>query len=264
MASRARAQDGPPDVETDVEARIDELRALISHHDERYYLEDAPEISDAEYDELLRELRALEAEHPELVTADSPTQRPGGAPSATFAPVRHVVAMLSLDNAFSREELIAWHERIAKLVVEPITFVAEPKLDGLAMSLLYEDGRLVRAATRGDGEVGEDVTANVLTITSVPKRLAGADVPERLEVRGEVFMPLAAFEDLNRRQGEAGANLFANPRNAAAGSLRQKDPRVTASRARLLRVPARGQGRRAGAADRITTRWRGCARWASR
>jgi DNA ligase (NAD+) len=138
--------------------------------------------------------------------------------------------MLSLDNAFSRDELQAWHDRIVKLVAEPVVFVGEPKLDGLAISLLYEDGRLTRGATRGDGVTGEDVTPNVGTIASIPKRLQGDDVPVRVEVRGEVFMPLASFEELNRRQGEAGERLFANPRNAAAGSLRQKDARVTASR----------------------------------
>lgn len=211
-------------------ARVGELRALIDYHTDRYFLDDAPEIADAEFDALVRELRELEAAHPELVTPDSPTQRPGGARSATFAAVRHATPMLSLDNAFSREELQAWHDRIVKLVTDPVTFVGEPKLDGLAISLLYEGGRLIRAATRGDGVTGEDVTPNVGTIASIPKRLQGADVPARVEVRGEVFMPLASFEELNRRQGEAGERLFANPRNAAAGSLRQKDARVTASR----------------------------------
>ena len=212
------------------EARAAELRALVEYHTERYYLLDDPEISDAEFDALLRELRELEAAHPELITPDSPTQRPGGALSATFAPVAHLVRMLSLDNAFSRDELVSWYERISKIVDEPIRFVGEPKLDGLAISLLYEDGRLMRAATRGDGVTGEDVTPNVATIASIPSRLGGTAVPARLEVRGEVFMPLASFEELNRRQGDAEERLFANPRNAAAGSLRQKDPRVTASR----------------------------------
>jgi DNA ligase (NAD+) len=210
--------------------RVAELRALIGYHNERYFLEDTPEISDGEFDALVRELRELETAHPELVTPDSPTQRPGGAPLSTFAPVRHDVAMLSLDNAFSVEELTAWSERIIKLVPNPVTFVGEPKLDGLAISLLYEGGRLVRGATRGDGVTGEDVTANVSTIAAIPKRLAGKDQPDRLEVRGEVFMPLASFAELNRRQGEADLRLFANPRNAAAGSLRMKDSSVTASR----------------------------------
>jgi len=207
-----------------------ELRALIDHHNERYFALDDPEISDAEYDELMRELRAIEEAHPDLVTPDSPTQGPGRAPTTTFAEVTHVARMLSLDNAFDRDELRAWYERIEKLVPPPIEFVGEPKLDGLAISLLYEDGRLVRAATRGDGVTGEDVTPNVATIGAIPRRLSGSEVPSRLEVRGEIFMPWSSFEELNRRQGEAEERLFANPRNAAAGSLRQKDPRVTASR----------------------------------
>ncbi|MBM3672082.1 MAG: NAD-dependent DNA ligase LigA [Actinobacteria bacterium] len=210
--------------------RVEQLRAEIEYHNERYFLDDAPEIADAEYDALMRELRELEAAHPELVTPSSLTQRPGGAATTTFAPVSHVAPMLSLDNAFSREELDAWHDRIVKLVPGPIVFVAEPKLDGLAISLLYEGGRLTRAATRGDGVTGEDVTPNVATIAAIPERLTGKAVPDRLEVRGEIFMPLASFEELNRRQGEADDRLFANPRNAAAGSLRQKDAKVTASR----------------------------------
>jgi DNA ligase (NAD+) len=218
-------------VDDETAARAAALREELRDHNERYFLLDDPIISDAEYDALLRELIDLEAEHPSLVTADSPTQRPGGAPSATFAPVAHVVPMLSLDNAFTAEEVRAWDARISRLVPDRIVFVGEPKLDGLAISLLYEDGRLVRAATRGDGVTGDDVTANVATISSIPKRLRGAAAPRRLEVRGEVFMPLDAFEELNRRQGEAEERLFANPRNAAAGSLRQKDARVTASRA---------------------------------
>jgi len=232
MASLAAGGDTPPaDARFAVDAdRITELRALIEYHNERYFVHDAPEISDAEFDALVRELRDLEAAHPELITPDSPTQRPGGAPAATFAPVTHVLPMLSLDNAFSRDELVAWYERIVKLVPPPIHFVGEPKLDGLAVSLLYEGGRFTRGATRGDGVTGEDVTPNIATISSIPKRLSRAAIPERIEVRGEVFMPLAAFDELNRRQGEAGGRLFANPRNAAAGSLRQKDARITASR----------------------------------
>ena len=211
--------------------RAAELRAELEDHNYRYFMLDDPSVSDAEFDALMRELRELEAEHPELVTPDSPTQHPGGVPSTTFAPVTHDAPMLSLDNAFDRSELEAWYERITRLVPEPIGFVGEPKLDGLAISLLYVDGRLVRAATRGDGVTGEDVTANVGTISSIPRRLDGKDTPARFEARGEVFMPLAAFEALNQRQAEAGERLFANPRNAAAGSLRQKDPRITASRA---------------------------------
>jgi DNA ligase (NAD+) len=214
-----------------VARRAAELRAELDEHSYRYYVLDDPTVSDAEFDLLMRELAALEAEYPDLRTPDSPTQRAGYAPSATFAEVTHDVRMLSLDNAFDRAELDAWYERITKLVPGPVRFVGEPKLDGLAISLLYVDGRLVRGATRGDGVTGEDVTANVLTIADIPRRLDGTDLPPRMEVRGEVFMALEAFEALNRRQGEAGERLFANPRNAAAGSLRQKDPRVTASRA---------------------------------
>jgi DNA ligase (NAD+) len=215
----------------EVETRIEELRETIRYHDERYFGEDEPEISDAEYDGLMRELRALEAEHPELVTPDSPTQKPGaGSVPTPFSEVRHLIPMMSLDNAFSEEELLAWGQRIARLVTDPIAYVGEPKLDGLAISLLYEGGRFVRGATRGNGETGEDVTANVRTIADVPERLQGKNLPDPLEVRGEVFMPLSSFEELNRRQGEAGLRLFANPRNAAAGALRQIDPAITASR----------------------------------
>jgi DNA ligase (NAD+) len=215
----------------DVVDRAAELRDEIEYHNERYFGHDEPEISDAEYDALVLELRALETEYPDVVTADSPTQRPGAAPVPTpFSEVRHLRPMLSLDNAFSRDELVAWGQRLARLVPGEIAYVGEPKLDGLAISLLYEDGQFVRAATRGNGETGEDVTANVRTIADVPQKLKGKNPPKVLEVRGEVFMPLASFEELNRRQGEAGERLFANPRNAGAGSLRQLDPKITASR----------------------------------
>lgn len=211
--------------------RAAELRELIRYHDERYYGHDEPEIVDAEYDDLLNELRAIESEYSELVVDDSPTQRPGAAGIPTpFSEVRHLQPMLSLDNAFSSDDLVAWGERIGRLVTESVEFVGEPKLDGLAISLLYEGGRLVRGATRGNGETGEDVTANVLTIEDLPKRLSGTRIPDTLEVRGEVFMPLASFEALNQRQAEVEGRLFANPRNAAAGALRQIDARVTASR----------------------------------
>jgi DNA ligase (NAD+) len=220
----------PEAVPADVGARAAELAEQIRYHRERYYLDDEPEVSDAEFDALVRELALLAEDHPGLDTPDSPLAQVGAPPSATFAPVRHIVPMLSLDNAFDRDELLAWHARIERVITDPVTFVGEPKLDGLALSLLYADGALVRAATRGDGETGEDVTANVATIGVIPKTLHGSSLPTRLEVRGEVFMPLASFDELNRRQGDAGERLFANPRNAAAGSLRQKDPRVTASR----------------------------------
>jgi DNA ligase (NAD+) len=221
-----------PDVkQPDAAQRVAALRTEIDHHNERYHTLDDPEISDADYDALIRELRQLEADQPELLTADSPTQRVGYATSATFAPVTHAAAMMSLDNAMDEAELRAWGERAAKgLLGTAAAYVCELKIDGLAMSLRYENGRLVQAATRGDGRVGEDVTANVATIASVPKRLRGASIPSVLEVRGEVYMPTAAFEALNARQEAAGEKRFVNPRNSAAGSLRQKDPRITASR----------------------------------
>jgi DNA ligase (NAD+) len=208
---------------------IDALRAEIAEHNRRYHELDDPIISDAEFDELLRRLRRLEEDNPDLVTPDSPTQQVGGAVSSQFAPVQHLVPMMSLDNAFSLEELLAWGQRLGRRAAEVSSFVCEPKIDGLAISLRYEDGRYVQAATRGDGRVGEDVTENVRTIAAVPDRLVG-DVPSVVEVRGEVYMPLSSFEALNRRQEDIGGRRFANPRNAAAGSLRQKDPRVTASR----------------------------------
>lgn len=215
---------------SDPALRIDELRAQIRYHDELYYGEDEPEITDAEYDQLMVELRALEAAHPELVTTDSPTQKPGAATQSTFAPVEHIVPMFSLDNAFNEDDLLAWEQRVAKAIDTDVRVVCEPKMDGLAISLLYENGKLVRGATRGDGAVGEDVTANVRTIATVPETLTGPRVPALLEVRGEVYMPIASFEALNQRQAEAGDKVFVNPRNAAAGSLRQKDSAVTATR----------------------------------
>jgi DNA ligase (NAD+) len=212
------------------ELRAAELRKQIEYHNEQYFVFDAPEVSDAEFDALVRELRELEAKHPELVTPDSPTQRPGGRPAITFAPVEHREPMLSLDNAFSRDELLAWGTRIQKLVPGPIAYVTEPKLDGLAISLTYERGRFTCGATRGDGRTGENVTENLRTMKQIPAKSKGKRVPDLLEVRGEIFMPFAAFEELNRRQEAAGERLFTNARNAAAGSLRQKDSSITASR----------------------------------
>jgi DNA ligase (NAD+) len=218
-------------VKRDAEARVAALRKQIAHHDQLYYEQDNPAIPDAEYDKLMLELRALEAEYPDLITPDSPTQRVSGAPSATFSTVTHKVPMLSLDNAFSEDDVRAFdrriHERLA--VAGELDFIAEPKLDGLAVSLTYRDGRLERAATRGDGVKGEDVTANVRTIRTVPQRLRGR-APHVLEARGEVFMPLQGFEKMNRLAQERGEKVFINPRNAAAGSLRMLDPRVTATR----------------------------------
>ena len=210
--------------------RVEELRAEIEHHSYRYYVLDAPEVSDAEFDRLLRELRELEQRHPELLTPDSPTQRVGGNVSDLFAPVRHSARLLSLDNVFDDEELVAWRDRVVKGLGREPTYVGEPKIDGVSIAVAYERGRLVRGATRGDGDVGEDVTANVRTIRSVPHRLRGDAPPDWLEVRGEVFMRVADFDRTNLELGAAGKPLFANARNATAGLLRQKDPTVTAGR----------------------------------
>jgi DNA ligase (NAD+) len=222
--------------EVSARQRAAELRGQINHHNERYHVLDSPEISDAEYDALVRELREIEADHPELATPDSPTLAIGAAPSSTFAEVRHQIPMMSLDNAQTEQELRNWADRLVRLApeldLEKIEFSCEPKVDGVAMSLTYEDGRFVQAATRGNGLVGEDVTANVATVSSVPQRLAGAAAPfpGHLAVRGEIYMPRADFAGLNERQLAAGAKVFANPRNSAAGSLRQKDPKMTAAR----------------------------------
>ncbi|HEX4993936.1 MAG TPA: NAD-dependent DNA ligase LigA [Methylomirabilota bacterium] len=216
----------------DVSARLDELREQINRHNYLYYTENRPEVSDAEYDRLWRELVALEQAHPELITPDSPTQQPGGRRAETFAPVEHLVAMLSLDNAMTAEELHEFEARI-KRAVPGITpaYVCEPKIDGLGVALLYERGRFVRGATRGDGRVGEDITQHLRTIKSIPPTLVGPlKGAKRLEVRGEVYMPREAFARLNAGLEEAGQPVFANPRNAAAGAVRQKDPAVTASR----------------------------------
>lgn len=213
--------------------RIAELRTQITHHNERYHTLDDPEIGDADYDALIRELRDLEAEFPDLITADSPTQQVGGAISATFEPVEHEVPMMSLDNATSRDELRAWADRVVKgLDGAAPRFACELKFDGLAMSLRYEQGTFVRAATRGDGRTGEDVTGNVATISDVPHQIGDAlnPAPDVLEVRGEVYMATSAFERLNERAAAAGDKPFVNPRNTAAGSLRQKDAAKTAER----------------------------------
>ncbi|WP_437880510.1 NAD-dependent DNA ligase LigA [Pseudomonas sp. LRF_L74] len=220
--------------------RIAALRSELDAHNYRYYVLDEPSVPDAEYDRLFRELQALEADHPELVTPDSPTQRVGGAALSAFGEVRHEVPMLSLGNAFEEGDLLDFDRRVREGLDLPagdlfgggaeIGYSCEPKLDGLAVSLLYEQGRLVRGATRGDGSMGEDISANVRTIRSVPLKLQGKGWPAVLEVRGEVFMSKAGFERLNAAQAETGGKTFANPRNAAAGSLRQLDPKITASR----------------------------------
>lgn len=213
-------------------ARAAELREQLEYHNYRYYVLDDPEIPDVEYDRMFRELEELETEHPELRTPDSPTQRVGGAPVEGFAEVRHLLPMLSLDNAFTADELQAFDRRVReRLETEAeISYAAETKLDGMAISLLYEDGHLVRGATRGDGQTGEDVTHNVRTIESVPLRLRGSGHPPRLEVRGEIYLPKAGFERLNERLAASGSKTFVNPRNAAAGTLRQLDPKVAAQR----------------------------------
>jgi DNA ligase (NAD+) len=232
MARASSGETNRPAGSEDLVARAEELRRLIRYHNHRYFALDEPEISDAEYDELVRDLRALEEVHPELVTPDSPTAAVGAAPAGFLAPVRHRSPMMSLDNAFSFDELVAWGKRVERVVPGTLAMTCELKIDGVALSLLYERGRFTQAATRGDGVTGEDVTANVATVAAVPERLelTGSDCPELMEVRGEVYMPVSSFEELNRRQAEAGLRLFANPRNSAAGSLRQKDPKVTASR----------------------------------
>ena len=215
-----------------LQRRVARLRSDINRHNHRYHVLDDPEISDAEYDRLLTELRRLESEYPELVVPDSPTQRVGGAPIAAFAQVRHRVPMLSLDNAFEREDIIAFDRKVReRLETErEIEYACEPKLDGLAVSLTYRRGSLEVAATRGDGSVGEDVTHNIRTIQSVPLRLVGSGHPDLLEVRGEVVMSIPGFREMNRKAAEKGEKTFVNPRNAAAGSLRQLDPRLAASR----------------------------------
>ncbi|MBX5469861.1 MAG: NAD-dependent DNA ligase LigA, partial [Thermoleophilaceae bacterium] len=217
-----------------LEERAAELRREIEFHNHRYYVLDDPVISDAEYDALLNELRDLEREHPELLTPDSPTQRVGAPPLEKFEQVRHLQPMLSLANARNEEELRAWDKRVrnllAKAGIDPssVEYVTEPKIDGLAISLVYEQGVLVRGATRGDGEVGEQVTQNLRTIKAIPLRVEGA--PRLLEVRGEIYLPRSAFARLNEQRAEAGEPTFANPRNAAAGSIRQLDQAVAASR----------------------------------
>ncbi|KIV62467.1 DNA ligase [Pseudomonas sp. FeS53a] len=220
--------------------RIQALRAELDEHNYRYYVLDEPSVPDAEYDRLFRELQALEAEHPELVTPDSPTQRVGGEALSAFGEVRHEVPMLSLGNAFEEEDLLAFDRSVQSGLGlsggdlfgggAAVEYSCEPKLDGLAVSLLYRNGVLERGATRGDGTTGEDISANVRTIRNVPLKLKGEGWPQVLEVRGEVYMPKAGFEELNARQTESGGKTFANPRNAAAGSLRQLDPKITASR----------------------------------
>src|SRR5216110_3361338 len=220
---------------TKAQAKVEHMRLALEleGHDKRYYQEDAPTVSDAEYDALRQRYNAIEKRFPEFVTSESPSQKVGAAPSGRFRKVRHAVPMLSLDNAFAEEDVRDFAGRIArflKLTDDKVDFSAEPKIDGLSMSLRYEGGELVTAATRGDGAEGEDVTANIRTLEDVPQRLKGRNIPDICEVRGEVYMTKKAFLALNERQKAAGDTVFANPRNSAAGSLRQKDPAITASR----------------------------------
>jgi DNA ligase (NAD+) len=237
----------------ETEQRAAQLRAEITEHNRLYHELDAPVISDADFDDLMRELRALEEEFPELITPDSPTQQLDRPRSEAFAPVVHEVPMMSLDNAFDENELQAWGDRLVRRLgdarpADGLAFVCELKIDGLAVSIRYEDGRYVQAATRGDGRIGEDVTANVATIGAVPKRL-GKGAPRLLEVRGEIYMALSAFAALNERQMAAGLRLFVNPRNAAAGALRQKDVSITRSRVLSLWAYQLGAVDLGGAAD---------------
>ncbi|HME63932.1 MAG TPA: NAD-dependent DNA ligase LigA, partial [Streptosporangiaceae bacterium] len=234
----------------DARRRHADLSLDITEADHRYYVLDSPTISDIEYDTTMRELRALEDQYPDLRTPDSPTQTVHGNISTQFTPVEHLERLLSLDNVFTDEDLGAWADRAARLAGEaPINaYLCELKIDGLAIDLVYRDGALVKAATRGDGRTGEDVTPNIRTISSIPARLKGSGWPAVLEVRGEVFMPVEAFGKLNESLLDAGKPAFANPRNSAAGSLRQKDPRITASRA--LNAIVHGIGRVEGQEDR--------------
>src|SRR5512141_332106 len=220
--------------------RVEELREQLNYHSYRYHVLDDPEVSDAEYDELLNELRALEGRFPELVTPDSPTQRVGATPADLFAPVEHRARMFSLDNAFTPEELRAWAARVERGVGAGVAYSCEQKIDGVAVALTYERGVLTKGATRGDGHIGEDITANVRTVRTVPQRLLVKDPPPVLEVRGEIYLPVRAFEALNEQLTRAEQRPFANPRNAAAGSLRQKDPKVSASRPLSLWVHSFG------------------------
>src|SRR5580658_2406701 len=233
----------------DARRRHADLSLDITEADHRYYVLDSPTISDIDYDTKMRELRALEEQYPDLRTPDSPTQTVHGNISTLFTPVEHLERLLSLDNVFTDEDLGAWADRAARLAGEaPINaYLCELKIDGLAIDLVYRDGALVKAATRGDGRTGEDVTPNIRTISSIPARLAGGGWPAVLEVRGEVFMPVEAFGKLNESLLDAGKAAFANPRNSAAGSLRQKDPRITASRA--LDAIVHGIGRVEGYVD---------------
>ena len=235
MASHDASKIRPTDLtEAQAKAELKRLAGEIAAHDKRYYQQDAPTVTDAAYDALRQRNAAIEARFPALIRGDSPSRRVGAAPTGKFKKVRHAVPMLSLDNALTDEDVVGFIARIRRFLkldeTEKVAFSAEPKIDGLSMSLRYEGGELVTAATRGDGAEGEDVTANIRTIKDVPHKLKGRNVPPVCEVRGEVYMTKGAFLALNERQNASGGQIFANPRNSAAGSLRQKDPAITASR----------------------------------
>jgi len=237
---------------TSAQRRSEELHRIVAEHDRRYYVLDQPSVSDADYDELLRELRTIEQRFPALVTANSPTQRVGGTPSELFAPVVHPTPMLSLDNVFSQGELGDWVRRLERGADGTIDYVCEPKIDGLAVSLIYEHGVFCRGATRGDGKVGEDISANLRTIRQIPMRLPGQNLPAMLEIRGEVYLPVSKFKQLNVALVERGDRPLVNPRNAAAGSLRQKDPSMTAARG--LRIWCYGMAVSGASADTIRSK----------
>ena len=237
MIAKSKTKTPPePGTLTKAQAKVEHKRLALEleRHDKRYYQDDAPKISDADYDALRKRFNAIEAKFPELITGESPSQKIGAKPSGRFTKVRHALPMLSLDNAFAEADVLDFVGRIRRFLKlgddEKIGFSAEPKIDGLSMSLRYQGGELVTAATRGDGAEGEDVTANIRTLEDVPKKLKGRNVPDICEVRGEVYMTKQAFLALNERQKAAGDTIFANPRNSAAGSLRQKDASITASR----------------------------------
>lgn len=254
-----------PKPDKSVLSRLTELHQQINEFNYQYYVMDDPTVPDAEYDRLLRELQTIESNFPELITSDSPTQRVGAQALSAFSQITHELPMLSLDNAFDDDEIKAFDKRVKSRlnISESIEYACEPKLDGLAVSILYEQGKLIQAATRGDGSVGEDITANVRTIKNIPLKLRGDDYPERLEVRGEVFMPKAGFAELNQRQKEQGQKVFVNPRNAAAGSLRQLDPRITAKRPLQLFAYSLGvcEGERVPLADNHSERLAQLADW---
>ena len=234
--------------------KITALKKKINEHNYRYHILDDPQISDASFDKLFRELQTLEKQHPELITQDSPTQRIGATPLTSFNQVEHAMPMLSLDNAFSDEEVLAFNKRIQDRLRsdKEIEYACEPKVDGIAVSLTYQHGNLIRAATRGDGNIGEDITLNSRTILSIPLQLRGSDYPDTLEVRGEVYMPKKAFQQLNQKLQQAGEKTFVNPRNAAAGSLRQLDPKITAQRALAFFTHSVGAIKKGQLADKHT------------